>query len=433
MYERVRQAGVKLGVAECVNFVRLSRLSDIRKELPLLLSQEDSSKGKNSQSCTSRNQNVDVIGDRQLCVLVLATVGRSIGKPTTIYELVSATRTAVIGHKEIYQKAGILHRDISTSNVRIRDPRKEFEDGIDEDQIEVQSYSADEGFLIDFDLSLIQEDSPENRSERLARTGTFAFMAWQIMYVDSTSIEEDEGSPESSLHNYKHDLQSFFWVLLYICAGSPVFTQEPLDQHHPSFNVMRIFSEASEDSAQLLKEKFLRDSRRQLWVAPPFQSMYGVLTKIRALLFPKKWESLTHDAFISVLDEALRDPAIQARTVIKHHRYEPHYLEPRYQKPVTTKDSSVRIPGSRGNPSRSSTLPKADRFNSRMPQNSHSQALGHPGPQPVGDNGSSSTVGSGLNQQLRGSSSRKRAADPSLPSRDSKRSRTEGNTRNQTN
>ncbi|KAG8953365.1 hypothetical protein FRC03_011796 [Tulasnella sp. 419] len=222
IYERVKKANVTSGVADCVAFVRLTKLSDIRKGLPLLRDEAKEEKNHSSEKVEIGG----LIGDRQLCVLVLATVGRSISEPTTVYELIAAMKTAIKGHQEIYQRAGILHRDISTNNVRIRDPPMVFVDGVDEDDINDRNTSlpSDDGFLIDFDLSMIEDDSDQNRSERLARTGTFAFMAWQIMDGDSISMEEDDGAPDTPLHSFKHDLQSFFWVLLYICAGCPWFT-----------------------------------------------------------------------------------------------------------------------------------------------------------------------------------------------------------------
>ncbi|KAG8940703.1 hypothetical protein FRC03_005173, partial [Tulasnella sp. 419] len=189
IYERIKTEGAKVGVADFVCFVRLSKLSVIRRGLPLLNGDKDSDmekyareedEGEETESEVKREnfegeevkgiKDREVSGDRQLCVLVLASVGRSISKPTTIHELISATRAAIKGHQAIYEKAGILHRDISTNNIRIRDPPKVFMDGINEEQSGDASTSWDEGFLIDFDLSLMDNCDDNSRSQRLERT-----------------------------------------------------------------------------------------------------------------------------------------------------------------------------------------------------------------------------------------------------------------------
>ncbi|KAG8920660.1 hypothetical protein FRC02_000760 [Tulasnella sp. 418] len=234
--------------------------------------------------------------DRQLCVLVLASVGRSISKPTTIHELISATRTAIKGHQEIYQKGRILHRDISTNNIRIRDPPKVFGDGIDEESTQ----SPDEGFLIDFDLSVINNRDDENRSERLARTGTFSFMAWQIL----DNINEPSRMTD-------HPKVHYIAISMTCSPSSGCFCtsalalqrflkKKTLDSSHASSEVMELFLAPTSGFASSQKRVFLLDSRKKIWVAKPFIPMFA-LSNMRALLNPDRWNDLTHEAFISIL------------------------------------------------------------------------------------------------------------------------------------
>jgi hypothetical protein len=58
------------------------------------------------------------------------------------------------------------------------------------------------GFLTDLDLT-IKEDR-EKPSEARGKTGTRAFMAIGILY-------------DNEQHSFMHDLESFFWVLFWIC------------------------------------------------------------------------------------------------------------------------------------------------------------------------------------------------------------------------
>ena len=55
------------------------------------------------------------------------------------------------------------------------------------------------GFLIDLDMA--SRASEESNSRAFHRTGTFEFMDIEILM-------------KSSRHSYRHDLESFFYVLL---------------------------------------------------------------------------------------------------------------------------------------------------------------------------------------------------------------------------
>ncbi|KAG8961363.1 hypothetical protein FRC03_005461 [Tulasnella sp. 419] len=340
IYEKIQKAHVKSGVAKFESFVRSSRISEHRKGLPLIQARhtQESASGDDKDRLGSgededTTEEAQVAGDRQLCVLVLGTVGRSLGKCKTVEELLAATISAIKAHGEIYAKAGILHRDISMSNVRIYDPI-EFGDCEDEDdnrdrEVETKAREDERGILIDFDLSLILEDSDKNHVERLVRTGTFSFMAWQILKPNRKPNRAvgNQDPALSSTHGFQHDLQSFFWLLLYICAGSPTFTGEPLDTEHPSSDILSLFSAQDEISASRLKAYFL--TYPDLWLAPDFQVMMEPLNKLVVLLHPAKWNELTHNAFLDILKEAKEAKDPRLHRVIQTHRFKPRYrLDP---------------------------------------------------------------------------------------------------------
>ncbi|KAG8920009.1 hypothetical protein FRC02_001214 [Tulasnella sp. 418] len=242
-------------------------------------------------------------------------------------------------------------------------------------------------------------------------------MAWQILGSIEQPVDE---SSESPLHTYKHDLQSFFWVLLYICAGAPIFVQKPLDETHPSYMVMSIFLEPKRVSASAMKQVFLQTKRAKVWVAEPFQGMLGVLSKMKALLSPEQWDDLTHDSFISVLDEALQDPVVQERTLIPQHKFEPHYLEDPYQELMSTNADPAPADGTKDRPSRSINMVRHDASGSGSRVNTRSRTRKHSG---KGCSASSTRTGPGPMEPPSSSMSRKRATDPPASSRESKRSR----------
>jgi serine/threonine protein kinase len=101
----------------------------------------------------------------------------------------------VSGHQWLYQKMGILHRDISLGNVLMRDDETA-------------------GFLCDLDLAI--EFARTAPSGALAKTGTRPFMAMGLL--------------DDAPHNFMHDLESFFWVLFWICvhhAGRGMWATKP--------------------------------------------------------------------------------------------------------------------------------------------------------------------------------------------------------------
>jgi serine/threonine protein kinase len=79
-----------------------------------------------------------------------------------------------------------LHRDISENNIFITDPK------------EADGFT---GMLIDEDLA---KEIGSGRSGARHQTGTMEFMAIQVL--------------QRVAHTYRHDLESFFYVLLWICA-----------------------------------------------------------------------------------------------------------------------------------------------------------------------------------------------------------------------
>ena len=95
-------------------------------------------------------------------------------------------RDATKAHRSLYMVGNILHRDVSSNNIIITNP--EVADGF-------------HGMLIDLDLAKERDSGPSGARHQ---TGTLQFMAVEVLRrVD---------------HTYRHDLESFFYVLLWMCA-----------------------------------------------------------------------------------------------------------------------------------------------------------------------------------------------------------------------
>lgn len=117
----------------------------------------------------------------------LVTVkGRPIKTFATYLELLLTFHDAITCHRALLRH-GVLHRDISLTNILI--------------PLTPRSDSA-RGMLIDLDLALCLGSSADGTAHH--RTGTMEFMA-----IGALSREP---------HTYRHDLESFFYVFLWLCV-----------------------------------------------------------------------------------------------------------------------------------------------------------------------------------------------------------------------
>ncbi|MCJ1251832.1 hypothetical protein MMC30_009070 [Trapelia coarctata] len=161
---------------------------------PTFISQRSQSRQEHEVSQALENTEATSLYDpsdgsfenRLFCCLAISPAGRAISEFDSILELLTALRDAIKAHKSLYIQGGILHRDISENNIIITDPKKA--DGFT-------------GMLIDLDLAKIVGSG---RSGARHQTGTMQFIAIGVL--------------RKVAHTYRHDLESFFYVLLWISA-----------------------------------------------------------------------------------------------------------------------------------------------------------------------------------------------------------------------
>lgn len=134
--------------------------------------------------------------NRIFCCLVISPLGRAIDTFRSIKEYLQALRDAIKAHRYLYYDAGILHRDISVNNIIITDA------GNDADP---------RGMLIDLGLA---KELKDGRIGGKHPTGTREFMAIEVL--------------EGLKHTYRHDLESFFYVFLWIIIRHNLASDESL-------------------------------------------------------------------------------------------------------------------------------------------------------------------------------------------------------------
>ncbi|KAG1865725.1 hypothetical protein C8R48DRAFT_761571 [Suillus tomentosus] len=133
------------------------------------------------------------------------TVSRKIIPITTLSgeEFLAAWWQVVKCHRALW-KGGVLHRDVSPSNLMVYRLRGQYI-----------------GVLNDYDLSSFKRDGPRG----FERTGTVPFMAKNLLTPDAMA-----GKVE---HVYAHDAESLIWVLTWVCLryeGGNLSKNRPLEE-----------------------------------------------------------------------------------------------------------------------------------------------------------------------------------------------------------
>ena len=213
----------------------------------------------------------EVYDDRAHCCLVVSPAGRPIDDFQSIQEFLGALCDAIQAHKSLWIDGRILHRDISENNIVI-----------------AKTANTSAGILIDLDLAKEQGSS---RSGARHRTGTMQFMAIEVL--DGIS------------HTYRHDLESFFYVFLWICIRHRHRKGEAEEEHDlPSASQRSGKSIKDSVKTSILREwytgtykKFTNAKRGYMdkggfknvlaEFSPYFETLKPLAEKLRGILFPR--------------------------------------------------------------------------------------------------------------------------------------------------
>ncbi|KAI1463748.1 uncharacterized protein F4812DRAFT_446286 [Daldinia caldariorum] len=220
--------------------------------------------------------------------IVLCDYGEPIYKASSPAALLAALEGCITGHESLL-KAGFLHRDISINNLMINKGNKE------------SSFSS---FLIDLDLAIKVDRIEASGAKGI--TGTRAFMAIGVL------LGED--------HTFMHDLESFFWVLFWICIHYKGPGQEGKPTKYENWNYENPESLATYKAGTISKESdFIRTMENN------FTSYYQVLrpwvNRLRRVVFPNggRWEGkneVLYSQMRQVLSAGKNDPLVIANQYI---------------------------------------------------------------------------------------------------------------------
>lgn len=185
--------------------------------------------------------------------VILRDYGEPIYKASSRSALLAALEGCIEGHESL-RRAGFLHRDISINNLMINE-----DDG----------NSSWPSFLIDLDLAV--REQREGASGAKGKTGTRAFMAIGALLGEQ--------------HSFMHDLESFFWVLFWICTH---YTGPDGSRVIPRFEKWNYV-----DTEELAGMKLGVVAREAIFIktitnnfTPYYQPLIPLLGRLRKMVFP---------------------------------------------------------------------------------------------------------------------------------------------------
>ncbi|KXH68106.1 hypothetical protein CSAL01_12930 [Colletotrichum salicis] len=188
------------------------------------------------------------------------------------------------GHESLYE-AGILHRDISINNLMINEDSGN------------PSWLA---FLIDLDLAIRQPR--ESASGANGKTGIRAFMAIGALLGEQ--------------HSFMYDLESFFWVLFWICIH---YDENGKDIGATGFDGWNYDNDdklvASKKGVIDDEEDFLKKAEKNF--SAHYQTLIPWVNRLRREVFPfggrwKRSEPKLYSSMKKILHDAQKDPAVLA-------------------------------------------------------------------------------------------------------------------------
>ncbi|KAH7201228.1 hypothetical protein DER44DRAFT_748366 [Fusarium oxysporum] len=237
------------------------------------------------RSCSvSPTKGISTLPNRVHRRVILQDYGMPIYKASSRSALLAAFERCIEGHESL-QKAGFLHRDISVNNLMINE---------DDDN------SSWPSFLIDLDLAI--KEPREAASGVKGKTGTRAFMAIGALLGEQ--------------HSFMHDLESFFWVLFWICIHYDGPDKDRAIPRFDKWNFMDTEELAISKTGVISNEGDFRRIINDNFTSY-YQSLIPWINRLRKAVFPNggRWERQDSELYTwmrEILQEAKKDSRVLA-------------------------------------------------------------------------------------------------------------------------
>ncbi|KAI5853656.1 hypothetical protein GGS23DRAFT_608368 [Durotheca rogersii] len=215
--------------------------------------------------------------------IIIRDFGRPIYKAGSRVALLAALEGCIEGHQSLLCEGDVLHRDISINNLMMND--------------EASANPSWPSFLIDLDLAIPTDRKTASGAK--GRIGTRAFMAIGVLMGEQ--------------HSFVHDLESFFWVLLWICIhydgpGKKSRVVDEFDQ----WNYANMDLLATWKSGIVSKDAFFIQKMTRCFT-PYYEPLLPWVNRLRRVVFDNNWQEGDETLYTrmrDVLCKAQRDPNI---------------------------------------------------------------------------------------------------------------------------
>ncbi|KAF2174640.1 hypothetical protein K469DRAFT_648104 [Zopfia rhizophila CBS 207.26] len=208
--------------------------------------------------------------------VIVRDYGKAIYKASSRTSLLAALEGCIEGYESLHTKAAMLQRDISPSNLMMNE------------EDDNPSWHA---FMIDLDLAI--KEQREKSSGARGKTGTRAFMAIGVLLDDEK-------------HSFMHDLESFFWVLFWICIHYDGPGMNIGATEFEKWNYVSMEELAELKSGLVSRERHFLNRITKAFT-PYYQPLVPHVNRLRRVVFPmdKPWENEDRTLYVR-MKEILR-------------------------------------------------------------------------------------------------------------------------------
>ncbi|KAG5292243.1 PKc-like superfamily domain-containing protein [Histoplasma ohiense] len=214
--------------------------------------------------------------NRVHCRVVVQDYGKPIFESSSRVALLVGLQGCIKGYMSLYQKTGLMQSDISPRNLLVNE---------DKDN---PSFRA---FLIDLDLAI--RVNRDGFSGARGKTGTRPFMAIGVLFGER--------------HSFMHDLESFFWVLFWICIHYEGPGRARTVKRFEKWNYMDTDDLADTKKGVITIERdFLRTTEDNFTTF--YQPLTRSVNRLRRLVFPggDRWQELNPGLPMAMIKELQR-------------------------------------------------------------------------------------------------------------------------------
>lgn len=242
--------------------------------------------GKRSCSSSPTKAGSNAVPNRVHRRVIVRDYGKAIYKASSRAALLETVDGCIEGHESLYTKAGMLQRDISINNLVMNE---------DDDNPSWRS------FLIDLDLAI--KEQREGTTGARGKTGTRAFMAIGVLHDDEK-------------HSFMHDLESFFWVLFWICIHCNGPNEERVVPQFDKWNYADTEELAKLKLGTVSDEGIFRKTTTEHFTEY-YKPLIPWLNRLRRVVFPNdgRWKSEDRELYSrmkEIIREARKDPKVFA-------------------------------------------------------------------------------------------------------------------------